>query len=123
LHAAEFIIFSMSKALVHKQKPRKLSMVNCVTFPRELRDAIPDHEPSAGRVLKLESVDAQASNTVEWGRRVQIKLRVCETGKLSGAFDVWVDIEADAAKALGETILGAVEQSGRLKPIRAWPTT
>jgi hypothetical protein len=96
-------------------------MTNNVTFPRALRDAIPDHEPSAGRVLKLESVSAQPAHTIEWGRRVQIKLQVCETGKLSGVFDIWVDIEADAAKALGETILSAVDQSGHLKPVRAWP--
>ena len=100
---------------------RKLRLTNNVTFPQELRDAIPDHKPSAGRALKLESVDAQAANTVEWGRRVQIKLQVCETGKLSGVFDIWVDIEAEAAKALGETILAAVEQSGRIKPVRVWP--
>jgi hypothetical protein len=90
---------------------RKLQLVNNVTFPRELRDAIPDHRPSAGRCLKLDSVDAQAAHTVEWGRRVQIKLRVCETGKLSGQFDVWVDVQIDAAKALIELIQGAVEQA------------
>jgi hypothetical protein len=106
----------MSKAVA-----RKLTLTNSVTFPRELRDAIPDHEPSAGRVLKLDSVDAQAANTVEWGRRVQIRLRVCETGKLNGAFDVWIDVEADAARALGETILSAVELSAHVKPVRAWP--
>lgn len=100
---------------------RKLRLTNTVSFPRELRDAIPDHKPSAGRALKLESVDAQAANTIEWGRRVQIKLRVCETGKLSGVFDIWIDIEADAAQALAETLSAAVEQSGRIKPVRVWP--
>jgi hypothetical protein len=106
----------MSKAIA-----RKPPLVNSMTFPRELRDAIPDHEPSAGRVLKLESVDAQAAHTVEWGRRVQIRLHVCETGKLSGAFDVLIDVEAEAAQALADTIRGAVEQSAKLSPVRAWP--
>jgi hypothetical protein len=106
----------MSKAIASRQR-----LVNNVCFPRELRDAIPDHEPSAGRVLKLESVHAQAAHTIEWGRRVQIKLQVCETGKLTGAFDVTIDIEAEAAQALAEAIKGAVEQSAKLKPIPAWP--
>jgi hypothetical protein len=106
----------MSKAVA-----RKLQLVNNVTFPRELRDAIPDHQPSVGRCLKLDSVDAQAAHAVEWGRRVRIKLRVCETGKLSGQFDVWVDVEIDAAKALIELIQGAVEQADKIPPVRGWP--
>lgn len=105
----------MSQAL-----PPKLQLLNNVTFPRELRDAIPDHRPSAGRCLKLDSVDAQAAHTVEWGRRVQIKLRVCETGKLSGQFDIWVDLQVDAAKALIELIQGAVEQAEKIPPVRGW---
>jgi hypothetical protein len=112
----------MSKAIAARARlARRLPLTNNVTFPRELRDAIPDCEPSAGRVLKLDSASAQAANTVEWGRRVQIKLEVCETGKLSGVFGVWVDMEAEAARALAETILGAVEQSGKIAPVRAWP--
>ena len=50
-------------------------MVNNVTFPRSLRDAIPDHELSAGRVLKLDSVAAQAAHTIEWGQRVRWRKR------------------------------------------------
>ena len=106
----------MSKAVA-----RKLQRMNNVTFPRELRDAIPDHQPSAGRTLKLDSIDAQAEHTVEWGRRVAIKLRVCETGKLSGVFDVWLDIELDSAKAFGELIQGAVAQAEKLAPAKGEP--
>jgi hypothetical protein len=94
---------------------------NSVSFPRELRDAIPDHDPSAGRVLKLESAHAQPAHTVEWGRLVQVKLEVCETGRLTGVFDVWIDMEAGAAEALAQTIPGAVEQSAKLKPAHGWP--
>src|ERR1043166_8961913 len=100
---------------------RKPRLVNNVTFPQELRDAIPDHKPSAGRCLKLESVDALGSHTVEMGRRVQMKLHVCETGKLSGTFDVWVDLQLDAAKALVETLQAAVVLSEKLTPVNAWP--
>ena len=94
-----------------------------VTFPRALRDAIPDHELSYGRVLKLDSVEIQAAHTIEWGRRVQIKLQVCETDNLTGAFDLLIDIEADAAKALGETLLAAAEQAKKMRPVNAWPST
>jgi hypothetical protein len=109
-------IDDMSKALA-----TRLRLVNNVTFPRELRDAIPDHQPSAGRCLKLDSVDAQAAHTVTWGRRVQVKLRVCETGKLSGVFDVWMDVEVDAAKALIDLLRGAVEQAENIPPAKDWP--
>ena len=68
-------------------------------------------------------MDAQPANTIEWGRRVQMKLRVCETGKLSGVFDIGVDMEVDAAKVLAETILSAVELSAKIKPVSAWPTS
>lgn len=107
----------MSKAVL-----RKLQYVNNVTFPQELREAIPEHKPSAGRCLKLESLDAQGAHTVEWGRRVQMKLHVCETGKLSGSFDVWVDLQLDAAKGLLETLKAAIEQSEKSTPVSAWPT-
>jgi hypothetical protein len=52
---------------------------------------------------------------------VQIKLRVCETGKLSGQFSVCVDVQIDAAKALIELIQGAVEQAEKIPPVRGWP--
>ena len=110
----------MSRAVARKLNPR---YPNNVTFPRDLREAIPDHKPSAGRCLKLDSLDAQAAHTDRWGRRVQIKLRVCETGKLSGVFDVWIDVELDAARGLADIINAAVEQAGKLPPVRAWPTS
>ncbi len=49
---------------------------NWITFPRELRDAIPDFAPSLGRVLQLESADVAATDTVWTGRRVSVKLTV-----------------------------------------------
>ncbi|HZL56269.1 MAG TPA: hypothetical protein VFC21_04275 [Bryobacteraceae bacterium] len=107
----------MSKAVA-----RELKLVNNMIFPPELRDAIPSHRPTAGRCLKLESVDAQAAHTVEWGRRVQVKLRVCETGKLSGSFDVWVDMQLDAARALAGLINGAAGHAEKLAPVKAWTT-
>jgi hypothetical protein len=64
-------------------------------------------------------VAAQAAHTVEWGRRVQVKFHVCETGKLAGIFDVWVDIEIEAARALAKLILDAADQAEQLPPVRA----
>lgn len=99
---------------------RRWQFPNNVTFPRELRDAIPDHWPSAGRCLKLESAEAQPAHTDRWGRRVQVKLRACETGVLNGVFDVWIDLEVDAARALAETIAKAAEQAESLPAAKAW---
>jgi hypothetical protein len=84
---------------------------NWVTFPRQLRDAIPDWDLCAGRVLELESADARPTNTGWTGRRVAVKLQVCETGKLEGVFDVWIDLNISAAKALAEVLQTAAEQA------------
>ena len=102
------------------QLPRKSPYVNNILFPRALRSFIPDHDLSGGRVLKLDSVAAQAAHTAEWGKRVQIKLHVCETGQRTGAFDVWIDIESEAAKALAKLIEDAADQSDNLPPVRVW---
>jgi hypothetical protein len=84
---------------------------NWITFPQKLRDAIPPFEPCRGRVLQLDSVDAAATDS-EWiGRRVDIKLRCCETGRLDGIFDVWVSLNVSAAQALAEVLRTAAEQA------------
>jgi len=77
---------------------------NWITFPQKLRDAIPTFEPCGGRVLQLDSIDAGATDS-EWvGRRIAVKLRCCETGKLDGVFDVWVSLNIGAAEALAEVL-------------------
>ena len=87
---------------------------NWVLFPRELRDAIPDFEPCAGRLLRLENADVGPSDH-EWvGRRVSLKLTVCETGKLSGSFDVVCSLNIEAAKALAELLQSAAEKASKL---------
>lgn len=78
---------------------------NTILFPRELRDAIPDLPTYTGRVLELESIDGTLSDTVPFGRRVHVKMVVTETGKLKGKFVVRLDLEADAARALAETLM------------------
>jgi hypothetical protein len=84
---------------------------NWVTFPRQLRDAIPDWDLCSGRVLQLDSADAMPSNTEWTGRRVAVKLTVSETGKLDGVFEVWVDLNISAAEALAEVLKDAAEQA------------
>ncbi len=87
------------------------TLPNWITFPQKLRDAIPAFEPCRGRVLQLDSVDAIPTNTEWTGRRVAVKLRVCETGKLDGVFEVWIDLNPSAAEALAETLKSAAEQA------------
>jgi hypothetical protein len=84
---------------------------NWITFPQKLRDAIPTFEPCGGRVLQLDAVDAVPTNTAWTGRRVAVKLRVGETGKLDGVFDIWIDLNISAAQALAETLQTAAEQA------------
>src|SRR5437764_8208413 len=87
---------------------------NWITFPQQLRDAIPDWLPCAGRVLQLDSVDAGPSDS-EWvGRRVAVKLRVCETGNLEGVFELSISLNGSAARALGETLCRAAGQAAEI---------
>jgi len=87
------------------------TLPNWITFPQELRDAIPAFEPCRGRVLQLDSIDAAATNADWIGRRVAIKLRCCETGKLDGIFEVSVSLNISAAQALAEVLQTAAEQA------------
>jgi hypothetical protein len=89
------------------------TLPNWVTFPCKLRNAIPESEPCLGRVLQLEHADVAPTNTELFGRRVAMKLTVCETGKLNGVFEVLVSLNIDAAKALGDLLLSAAENAAR----------
>ncbi len=84
---------------------------NWITFPQKLRDAIPTFEPCRGRVLQLDSIDANSTSNDWTGRRVVVKLRACETGKLDGVFDIWVDLNVSAAEALAEILKTAADQA------------
>ncbi len=84
---------------------------NWITFPRKLRDAIPNFEPCGGRVLQFDSIDTAATDS-EWiGRRVTVKLRCCETGKLDGVFDVLVSLNISAAETLADVLRTAAEKA------------
>jgi len=88
---------------------------NTVAFPRALREAIPDLPTCVGRVLKLDAIDGQASNTNLYGGRIHLNLTVRETGKLTGEFVVRVDLLPEAARTLAATLTrlaGEVEKQG-----------
>jgi len=89
------------------------SRMNTMTFPQELRDAIPELHPCWGRCLELSSIDGDCQHNLR-GRRVGLKFLVQETGKLSGTFPVYADLDVEAARTLAATLLKLAEQVERL---------
>lgn len=83
-----------------------------MAFPRELRGAIPDLH--AGRVLELDSINGQGSNTPLFGPLVQLKLVVKETGKLTGQFVVRMDLQPDAARELAATLASLADAAEKI---------
>jgi hypothetical protein len=94
---------------------RGLARRNTMAFPRELRQAIPDLH--AGRVLELDSINGQASHTSIFGRLVELKLVVKETGKLTGEYVVLMSLQVDAARKLAATLTQLADEAERLKPV------
>jgi len=94
----------MGKELTPKKKPvwRGLARRNTMSFPRELRAAIPVHH--GGRVLELDSINGQGGNTRLYGPLVELKLVVKETGKLTGKFVIHMGLQVEAARQLSETL-------------------
>ncbi|MCU1232249.1 MAG: hypothetical protein JWP63_216, partial [Candidatus Solibacter sp.] len=78
-----------------------------------LREAIPDLPTCSGRVLKLDSVSGEITESALSGPRVHLTLLACETGKLTGEFPVRVDLDRDAALALAETL---TRLAGEIQP-------
>jgi len=109
----------MSVPVTQKNVParRRPPSPNTISFPRGLRDAIPDLPTCVGRVLKLDSVEGQPSQTRLFGARIHLKLTVKETGKLTGEFVLRADLGADAARALAATLNGLADQAEQSEPI------
>jgi hypothetical protein len=84
-------------------------VMNTITFPSALRDAIPELPVCDGRVLKLDSISAKVSDSSLLGTRVRLMLVAQETGKLDGEFKVLIDIDTKAARALAETLKSLCE--------------
>jgi hypothetical protein len=86
---------------------------NTITFPKELKDAIPDY---ALRVLVFDSVSGSHYDGKEFARlldrnasspipRTILKLLIHETGKLNGEFNLVADLDAPTTRALGEFLI------------------
>ncbi len=94
----------MSKEITRGTVSRSTRMTpyNTITFPRGLRDAIPNLH--GGRTLKLDEVTGLISRAEFFEDHIQLNFTARETGKLSGEYVVRVDLLADAARELGETL-------------------
>jgi hypothetical protein len=53
---------------------------------------------------------------VLWGRRERVKFQVEETGKLTGKFDVWIDIDPAAARGLARTLEQLADEAEAIRP-------
>jgi hypothetical protein len=84
---------------------------NTMCFPQALRDTIPTTPGCWGRALALSSITGDSRNSPFYGRQVVIQLEVCETGKLTGVFDVVAHLNLEAARALAKTLTDLVEQA------------
>lgn len=90
---------------------------NTMGFPRELRDAIPTLSRCWGRALLLSSITGRGVNDPLFcGKRVRVKFQVEETGKLTGKFDVWMDLDPEAARALALTLNQLADEAEKAPP-------
>ena len=110
----------MSRQLTRKNVAalRTLARCNTMAFPRELREAIPDLH--AGRVLELDSINGNATNTRLFGPLVELKLVVKETGKLKGEFVVRMGLQLDAARKLAANLVQLADQAEQKEPLDLW---
>ena len=105
----------ITKTGVPASPPRFRVSRNTMSFPRELRDAIPDLPTYVGRVLELDSMSAEPTNTRLFGPRVHLKFVVKETGKLQGEFTVRVDLQIESARALATTLTQLADQAEKME--------
>jgi hypothetical protein len=99
---------------------RKSRWPNTITFPKELKPAIPDYGP---RALVFDSVSGShydgTSIAAMMGRpatesmvpRAQLQLLVHETGKLDGKFSLLVDLDAETTRALGKFLVELADRA------------
>lgn len=95
---------------------RRRRPLNTMNFPRALRDAIPTLSRCWGRSLLLRSISGRALNEPLFGERVRIKFQVEETGKLTGKFDVWMDLDPEAARGLARTLNQLADEAEKTPP-------
>ena len=96
---------------------RRWRSLNTMNFPHALRDAIPTLARCWGRCLVLASITGRALNNPIWGKRVRIKFQVEESGKLTGKFDVWMDVDPEAARGLARTLNQLADEAEKAPPV------
>jgi len=95
------------------QRKAQWFSLNTIQFPQALRDAIPGPDlPDCDRLLVLSSIDGACANSPFYGKRVHLKMRVEESGKLTGTFDLNVSLTMEAARALAATLQKLTEARG-----------
>ena len=94
--------------------PRYRFSRNTMSFPRELREAIPDLPTCVGRVLELDAISSEATNRALFGPHVHLKFVVKETGKLKGEFTVGVSLQVESARALAATLTQLADQAEKM---------
>lgn len=87
-----------------------------MVFPQNLRDAIPDMPTCTGRVLVLDSFDLHSIHTDVTGPRVSAVLVVKETGKLTGTFEILLDLKAEAARLLAQKLNELADEAEKKTP-------
>jgi hypothetical protein len=96
---------------------RRWHPLNTMNFPQGLRDAIPTLARCWGRSLVLTSVTGRAVNDPLFlGKRVRVKFQVEESGKLTGRFDVWMDVDPEAARGLARTLNQLADEAEKAPP-------
>ena len=104
-------------ALPAQTLSRRMRPLNTMSFSQALRDAIPTLARCWGRCLVLSSITGRALNDpLFWGRRVRIKFQVEESGKLTGKFDVWMDVDPEAARGLARTLNQLADEAETAPP-------
>ena len=104
-------------ALPALTQSRRMRPLNTMNFPQALREAIPTLARCWGRCLALTSVTGRAlHDPLFWGKRVRIKFQVEETGKLTGKFDVWMDVDPEAARGLARTLNQLADAAEKAPP-------
>lgn len=102
-------------AKVPKKVRRGIRFSNYIVFPQTLRDAIPGPElPGCARSLILDSIGGNCASDNFFGKRVRLKFLAKESGKLKGTFEIGVDLEPEAARALAATLRDLAERAERM---------
>jgi len=98
--------------------PRGMTANNTIAFPRELREVV--SELYDGSALELAAINGHASNSLQFGPVVLLKLVARQTGKGEGEYVVVVSLRTDAARQLAATLTQLADEADKLEPVNMW---